>query len=287
MSRPTVFLSHSKNDQILIERLANDLRACRINSWYDDWEIPPGASLRRKIFEDAIPNCDSFFVYLTPHSIDSYWVQKELDALFIEQSRSKNVSILTFVDAIETRSKLSPDLAALSCPVINETEYETGFRKLLTSVFESHMIREINQRLLQAENNSLRLEKEIEELRREIVTLSTSGGQESSKIKEKLTTYTFSIDGKTYTALDVFEAIWPIVASGSNMHYLLLTLRSAWELSIPDNTWDNTIGESNISELVSPLIIWSVVQIQPPTDEHDQLYYLGEVGKELARQTHQ
>ena len=63
MKKPKVFLSHSKKDQDFIKQLALDLRSARIDVWYDDWEIPPGASLRSKIFEDGISECDLFFIY--------------------------------------------------------------------------------------------------------------------------------------------------------------------------------------------------------------------------------
>ena len=62
--KPRVFLSHSKKDEDFIIKIANDLRVAQIDSWYDDWEIPPGTSIRRKIFEEGIPNCDVFFVYI-------------------------------------------------------------------------------------------------------------------------------------------------------------------------------------------------------------------------------
>ena len=68
MKKPKVFLSHSKKDQNFIKQLAIDLRSARIDVWYDDWEIPPGASLRSKIFEDGISECDLFFIYLTQNS---------------------------------------------------------------------------------------------------------------------------------------------------------------------------------------------------------------------------
>lgn len=89
--KPRVFLSHSKKDRVFIERIANVLRIGKIDVWYDDWEIPPGDSIRKKIFEDGIPNCDLFFVYLTENSKDSYWVQKELDAAVIHEAEQKIV----------------------------------------------------------------------------------------------------------------------------------------------------------------------------------------------------
>ncbi len=104
--KPKIFLSHSKKDKAIIEKIANDLRYCNIDVWYDEWEIPPGESIRKKIFEDGIPNCDSFFVYLTPNSVDAYWVQKELDSAVIRDSEDRNSFLILFVDNDETRKKL-------------------------------------------------------------------------------------------------------------------------------------------------------------------------------------
>ncbi len=47
--KPRIFLSHSKADKMLIEKLANDLRSARIDVWYDEWEIPSGESFRQQI----------------------------------------------------------------------------------------------------------------------------------------------------------------------------------------------------------------------------------------------
>jgi hypothetical protein len=87
--KPKIFLSHNKKDKDFIKKLANSLRTGRINVWYDDWEIPPGASLRAKIFEEGIPGCDLFFVYLTENSINSKWVKQELDAAFVTELEGK------------------------------------------------------------------------------------------------------------------------------------------------------------------------------------------------------
>jgi hypothetical protein len=69
MKKPRVFLSHSKKDREFIERLAGDLRASQVDVWYDEWEIPPGDSLRGRIFGEGIIE-----------SVNSFWCQRELDA---------------------------------------------------------------------------------------------------------------------------------------------------------------------------------------------------------------
>src|SRR5947209_231963 len=108
--KPTVFLSHSTHDRRFIERLARDLMEARLQVWYAGWEIPVGESFRRRIFEEGIPGCDLFFVYLTPASVKSYWVEKELDAGFIRDAEARGGFMALFVDAEETRQLLSLDL---------------------------------------------------------------------------------------------------------------------------------------------------------------------------------
>jgi len=48
--KPKIFLSHTKKDKDFIYKLANDLRNVQIDVWVDEWEIPLGESIRRKIF---------------------------------------------------------------------------------------------------------------------------------------------------------------------------------------------------------------------------------------------
>ncbi len=83
--KPKIFLSHSKVDKTIIEKIANDLRVARVDVCYDEWEIPPGVSFRSQITK-GIDDCDLFFIYLTEGSAKSYWVQHELDTAFIKQA---------------------------------------------------------------------------------------------------------------------------------------------------------------------------------------------------------
>jgi hypothetical protein len=76
---PVAFLCHSKADASRAEPLARDLRGAGIDVWYDEWEVGPGESLRRKI-DAGIDGATHFLVLLTPASLQSEWVQTELDA---------------------------------------------------------------------------------------------------------------------------------------------------------------------------------------------------------------
>ena len=74
-----VFLSYSHKDRGFVEQLARDLRANGVTPWYDRWEMLPGDSLVAKIGTALLKN-DYFVIILSPNSVSSQWVQRELAA---------------------------------------------------------------------------------------------------------------------------------------------------------------------------------------------------------------
>lgn len=60
-----------------MRRLAGDLRSAGVHVWIDDAEIRVGDSLLAKI-EQGINGADYLAVVLSPNSIQSSWVQREL-----------------------------------------------------------------------------------------------------------------------------------------------------------------------------------------------------------------
>ena len=78
--RPKAFLSYSHDDRDIAEQIAKSLRQSGIDVWFDKWEILPGDSLIQKIFEEGLSDTNAFIVLLTENSIQSRWVQQELDA---------------------------------------------------------------------------------------------------------------------------------------------------------------------------------------------------------------
>ena len=53
-----------------------------IGVWYDEWETNVGDSFRRKIFDEGIGESDYAIVALSKASLQSEWVQREIDASF-------------------------------------------------------------------------------------------------------------------------------------------------------------------------------------------------------------
>jgi len=57
---PRAFISHSHADKPLAEELARALLDQGVDPWLDRWEIQPGDSLIRKIFDEGLGKCSVF-----------------------------------------------------------------------------------------------------------------------------------------------------------------------------------------------------------------------------------
>lgn len=85
---PSIFLSHNHKDKPFVRQLANDLATKGIKVWIDEAEIKIGDSLIRKI-SSGIYEMDFLGVVLSPDSVQSRWVQEELEqALHIQISEA-------------------------------------------------------------------------------------------------------------------------------------------------------------------------------------------------------
>ena len=90
---PQVFLAHSSEDHMKVGRLAYDLRRRGIPVWYDEWELKVGDSLHDKM-EQGIRSSGYLIVVLSPHSVESAWVKKELNAALSLELEKRQVFVL-------------------------------------------------------------------------------------------------------------------------------------------------------------------------------------------------
>ncbi|MBB6487941.1 toll/interleukin-1 receptor domain-containing protein [Rhizobium lusitanum] len=81
---PRAFLSYSFEDRDLAKAIATGLMANGVDTWWAEWEIGLGDSLRRKI-DDGLGKCSHFIVLLTPNAMERPWVQEEMDAGLVRQ----------------------------------------------------------------------------------------------------------------------------------------------------------------------------------------------------------
>jgi hypothetical protein len=81
-----VFLSHSSKDKKFVAKLAVELTVRGIPVWYDSWEMEVGDELYDRIF-NGIDESTVLILALSPASIGSKWVGKELNAALAKEDR--------------------------------------------------------------------------------------------------------------------------------------------------------------------------------------------------------
>lgn len=85
---PRVFLSYTHENMDLARNVAQTLQSNGIDTWWDQWCINAGDSLRQKI-DEGLGECTHFLVLLTPESIKKPWVNQEMDAGLVRRLGSK------------------------------------------------------------------------------------------------------------------------------------------------------------------------------------------------------
>jgi hypothetical protein len=128
---PSIFLSHNAKDKFFVRELANRLSRLGVKVWIDEAEIKIGDSLTEKI-GSAIEKTDFVGVVLSRNSINSQWVQKELQIALQEEFRKKKVVVLPLLlEPVELppflRDKLYADFTS-------PKKYNQSFPKLLEAL---------------------------------------------------------------------------------------------------------------------------------------------------------
>ena len=89
----SIFLSYSSRDKHFTKKLAQELSDYGIKVWFDEWEIKVGDSIVEKI-NSAIRKNDYLGIILSPNSVESPWVKKELSAALMNELEKKYITIL-------------------------------------------------------------------------------------------------------------------------------------------------------------------------------------------------
>ncbi len=80
------FLSHASEDKSgFVEPLARELAEMGVAPWLDIWEIRPGDSLVKKLFEEGLDTVDAVIVVVSASSAAKPWVREELDAAVVRR----------------------------------------------------------------------------------------------------------------------------------------------------------------------------------------------------------
>ena len=126
----SAFLCHATEDKNVAERLAKDLIAQGIDTFYDDWDIRGGDSLRQRI-DDSIRSCTHFIPLLTPTSLQKPWVNAEIDAGLLEKLDGN--CILIPIRLGVDPEEVPPLLRGLYAPSFDD--YSTGVQRLVEDMY--------------------------------------------------------------------------------------------------------------------------------------------------------
>jgi hypothetical protein len=135
-----IFLSHSSKDKEFVRHIANDLQTYDLPVWFDEWEIKVGDSLTQKI-SDGINESGWLIIVLSENSINSKWVQNEINAAMTIELEKKEVFILPIlIDdckiPILLRDKLYADFRKSYTIGIKSLLNKFGTNQYCSKVFE-------------------------------------------------------------------------------------------------------------------------------------------------------
>lgn len=81
-----VFVSHASEDKDrFVIGFATKLREVGLDAWIDVWEIAPGDSVVRRIFDEGLGKASTVIIVLSQFSVDKPWVRAELDVAKVRE----------------------------------------------------------------------------------------------------------------------------------------------------------------------------------------------------------
>jgi hypothetical protein len=126
-----VFISYSHDDKDVVDVLRRRLDADQINYWLDEEDLHVGEVLNRAISK-AIQDSRLFLIVLTPKSISSRWVEREIDEAAHEETEGKKI-ILPIV-AKDLSPNQIPAMLHRFVYVDISKSFDDGYAKLAKSI---------------------------------------------------------------------------------------------------------------------------------------------------------
>ncbi len=174
----SVFVSHASQDTGFAAQLASDLEKHGYPTETMSSIIPatsaPVSSVRfDQRLKDAISDVNYFIPVLTPDSLKSRWVMKEIETAISHEAPIGNVTILPVL----SRDCVLPAALGLRSPADFTVSYLQGLQSLLDKMLEFNMgdepsLSEANAINIASEAGAVRLYKALARFRGEIYSLS-------------------------------------------------------------------------------------------------------------------
>lgn len=134
----SIFFSYSHKDRDIVDRIAADLQKFGFYIWVDKAEIKIGDSLIKKIRE-GIDKVEYVGAVISKNSINSEWVQREIDIAMNQEIEGKKVKVLPIlIDTIDLPWFLKGKLYA---DFTDEPNYKNGIMLLVDRLTSNNEIR--------------------------------------------------------------------------------------------------------------------------------------------------
>ncbi|MBV9852056.1 MAG: toll/interleukin-1 receptor domain-containing protein [Armatimonadetes bacterium] len=126
-----VFLSHNHADKPFVRMVSADIRASGLMVWLDELELAPGDSIIARVAE-AVGDAEYVVAFLSPNSIGSHWVQKELSiGLTLGLQRRRVVVVPVLIGDLRTDQIPYTVIDLLYVDFSQPAHYDAAFSQLL------------------------------------------------------------------------------------------------------------------------------------------------------------
>lgn len=127
----TVFVSYSHKDRDIVDTILSRFESDGIDYWIDYEEMLIGQVIDREISE-AIQKSWLFLIVLTPNSISSKWVERELDEASHEEVERGKIILPVVAKGLRS-ADLPPRIRRKFCADLSD-DFESGYAKLKHSI---------------------------------------------------------------------------------------------------------------------------------------------------------
>ncbi len=124
--RSRIFVSHATADAHYADRIAAALKVFGLDAWYAEWELGAGDSIVEQI-DAALATSDVLLVVLSPQSVESRWVRRELSAGLAKQLAGQDVVV---IPVVVEQCEIPPLLEDVVHIDLSE-DFESGLMRLI------------------------------------------------------------------------------------------------------------------------------------------------------------
>jgi TIR domain len=127
-----VFISHASEDKArFVLAFAKRLLGDGVDAWVDKWEMLPGDSLVKRIFEEGLKDADTVIAVVSHKSVEKPWVREEFNTSVVARINKGIRLIPVVIDDCELPNSLS---SILYERIQDLNAYDENYARILASI---------------------------------------------------------------------------------------------------------------------------------------------------------